>query len=161
MKHEMILASSLPAKMAATSTTASRRELRIRTDALIADGQIELVEGVERACQIMLTIGSILEAHQLDPHEGDLIEATCASIENGRAVMDKGLLVDSEVTTKCGAVMLEIAVRGMLASLGVPYDNVLAECHRARVAGEDPKVRELLEAAGLVQSRPPDAANDE
>jgi hypothetical protein len=158
MKLEITLASTLPPTNQLADSKTSRKELRVRTDALIADGQIELVQAVERCCETMLSVGAILFQRQHVPVEADLIEAITASIENARAVMDNGLLLDSESTTKCGAVMLELAVRGFLAAVGVPYDNVMVEVHRARVAGEPPKVRELLEAAGLVQ---PKAANDE
>lgn len=157
---EMRLASTLTTQDQEASKIESRRELRVRTDALIADGQMDLVQAVERSCEVMLTVGCILVRHGLQPHENDLVEASIASIENARAVMDRGLTIDSEDTENCGAVMLELAVRGLLATTGVPYDRVMVEVHRARAAGEPPKVRELLEAEGLVQPVLPEAAND-
>jgi hypothetical protein len=159
MRHELNLVQAGITQDPKAPTTAFRRALREGTDALIHDGPIDLVEVVARSCQVMLTVACTMATYGHEPQAPDFYEAAAACIENGQAVMDKGLMLQSQETINCGAVMLEITVRGMCAALGVPYDQVLAHCYEAQQAGQSPDVRALLAAAGLVRGADP-AAND-
>lgn len=145
------------------STAPLRKDLRQTTDALIHSALLvnDLPELVRLAAETMCVVATSLVRVDLDPQVPDFVEASQALIEQGRAVMDKGLLLRNSETINCGAVMLELTVRGICAALSVPYDQVLTEVHRARVAGENPAVRQILIEAGLVAAEQPAAANDD
>ena len=130
----------------------TRKELRETTDELIHSALLvnDLPELVRLSAETMCTVATALLRFEREPGVPDFVEASQALIEQGRAVMDKGLLLRSWETVQCGAVMLEMTVRGICAALSVPYDQVLIEVHRARVAGENAQVRQILIAAGLV-----------
>lgn len=136
----------------AAPTTETRRELRVTTDTLIHSGLLvnDLPELVRLSVDTMRVVAMGLLRYQREPDVPDFVEASQALIEQGRAVMDRGLLLRSWETVHCGAVMLELTVRGICAALSVPYDQVLVEVHRADLAGENPKVRPILVAAGIL-----------
>jgi hypothetical protein len=151
MQFEMDTMRASTAHDATAPVAPTRKALREATDALMNDGLAtgELVEAVTRACDVMCTVAAGLVRHGYEPGVADLVEATCASIENARAVLDKGLMLQDAATVNCGAVMVELTVRGMCAALGVPYDSALREVARASLAGEAPAIRPLLVAVGL------------
>lgn len=157
MKFELELVKGSVNPDPRTPTTPSRRDLQLATDALIADEPLDLTGVVERSCSIMLVVAKTLTTYQQDPQVPDLVEASSASIRAARLVMDRGLLMNDWDQVRCGAVMLELSVRGLCAALSVPYDRVMAEVHRAQQAGQAPQVRAILIEAGLVQE---EAAND-
>lgn len=150
MKFELDLvrASGVPD----TSANATRKELREITDELIHSALLvnDLPELVRLSAETMCIVARALVRFENDPQVPDFVEASQALIEQGRAVMDRGLMLGSPETINCGAVMLELTVRGICAALSVPYDQVLIEVHRARCAGENPLVRPILVDAGLV-----------
>ncbi len=138
-------------------TEPTRKQLREATDAVIHDALLvnDLPELVRLSAEAMCSVATALLRFELDPQVPDFVEAAQALIEDGRAVMDKGLMLRGWETTRCGAVMLEITVRGICAALSVPYDKVLAEVHRAQQAGENAgrsaaDVRAILIEAGLL-----------
>lgn len=133
-----------------------RRELRETTDALIHEALLvnDLPELVRLSGETILCVARTLARLGRDPQVPDFVEAAQASIEQGRAVMDRGLVLASPETLLCGAVMIEITCRGICAALGVPYDSLLAELQRAHVTGEAPRVREVLQAAGVIKTEP-------
>ena len=153
MKFELDLlrAGATPDPQAPTEPT--RRAVRQATDAVIFDALLvnDLPELVRLSAEAMCAVAEGLLRYELDPEVPDFVEASQALIECGRDVMDRGLLLRSWETTRCGAVMLEVTVRGICAALGVPYDRVLSEVHRAQQAGENPRVREILTEVGLLQ----------
>lgn len=109
------------------STNDSRRSLRVLSDALLqwAHGNAS-IEGLATGCgALMLDVARIVDAHDVEPDIPNFLEAIQAVVETGRAVMDKGLMIDSPETTKCGAVMMEISVRGIAAALNLPYGELL------------------------------------
>ena len=145
------------------STAPIRKELRQTTDALIHSALLvnDLPELVRLAAETMCVVATGLVRVDRDPQVPDFVEAAQAMVETGRAVMDKGLLLNSPETINCGAVMLELTVRGICAALSVPYDRVLVEVHRARGAGENPTVRQILIEAGLVATLEVDKSPNE
>lgn len=156
MKHEMNCMRPHVAHDQAAPVAPTRKALRAATDALIHDAllQADLPALVTLSCDVMREVAAGLLRHGHEPGVGDLVEGAQAMIENGRAVMDKGLMLQSAETINCGAVMIELAVRGLCAALGAPYDAALAEVVRARAAGEAPDVLGLLVGAGLVAAAP-------
>lgn len=160
MRFELELVRAAVAPDPTQRSEPSRKRLREVTDTLINDALLldDLPELVRLSAETMCTVAETLLIYEVEPDVRDLVEATQALIETARAVMDKGLLLRSWETTRCGAVMLEVAVRGLCATLSVPYDAVLAEVHRARVAGENPRVRQILIEAGLLKE-PTDEAS--
>lgn len=160
MRQELDLVRASVTPTPTQPKTASRRDLRLVTDDLIHGSLLKNdLPGLIGACALsIITVAKILASYEQEPAVESFVEAAQAHIENGRAVMDKGLTVDSWETANCGAVMIEITVRGVCACLGVPYDKILAEVHRARCAGEIPMVRELLEAEGLLKKEQPNDA---
>ncbi len=156
MKAEMDLCRASVTPDPKASTTPDRKALREATDGLIHDALLidDLPGLVQASADTMLRVAAALLRFEQDPDVADLVEATRASIENGRAVMDKGLLLGSWETVRCGAVMLELTARGLCAALSVPYDLVLAEVHRATLAGENPAIRRVLTDAGLLTPEP-------
>lgn len=153
MRFELALVRDAVAPDPGQRSDPSRKRLREVTDALIHDALLvdQLPELVRLSAETMCTVAETLLIFEIEPDVRDLVEATQALIEDSRAVMDKGLLLRSWETVRCGAVMLELVVRGLCATLSVPYDEVLAEVHRARLANENPRIREILIAAGLMK----------
>lgn len=137
-----------------------RKELREATDALIHEALLvnDLPELLRLSADTVLCTARILARLGRDPEVPDFVEGAQALIEQGRAVADRGLQLNSPETLLCGAVMLELACRGVFAALGAPYDQVLAEVDRAARVGEAPQVRPLLIASGLIKED--EAAND-
>jgi hypothetical protein len=133
MKQEMALVAATCDPTLAGN--AARKTLREQTDVLIREAlQLNSLPALAaHAGQVMLTVAQILVNAQAEPDVPDLIEATQALIEDGRAVMDRGLMIDSRETLLCGAVMLELACRGIFHALGLPYEAVLS----AVLAGVD------------------------
>lgn len=152
MKHELdLLRDSVPVD-ADARTEPTRKDLREATDELIHSGLLvnDLPELVRLSAETMCTVATALLRFEREPAVPDLVEAAQALIEQGRAVMDKGLLLRSWETVQCGAVMLELTVRGICAALSVPYDRVLTEVVQARAQGRNSAVRQILIDAGLV-----------
>lgn len=71
------------------------------------------------------------------PSIEDFREASVALIEDARAVFDRGVMVDDMATMRCGAVMLELTVRGMCAALGQDYEEAMRAVHE----GREPPIR--------------------
>ena len=141
----------------------SRKGLRETTDRLIYGALLvnDLPELVRLSAETMCVVAEALIRFDRDPGVPDFVEAAQALVEQGRAVMDRGLMLTSAETINCGAVMLELTVRGICAALSVPYDRVLVEVHRARGAGENPTVRQILIEAGLVATLEVDKSPNE
>lgn len=113
-----------------------RRKVREATDGLIHEAlrRDDMAALVRCLCQTMLTVAQALDRNQETPELPDFIEAALAHIEDGRAVMDRGLQLEMADTTRCGAVMLEITVRGICAALGIDYETAMRAVH----AGQEP-----------------------
>jgi hypothetical protein len=144
-------------------TEPTRKHLRETTDALIHGALLvnDLPELVRMSAETMCSVATALLRFEINPDVPDFVEASQALIEDGRAVMDRGLTLRSWETTRIGAVMLEIAVRGICAALSVPYDKVLPEVHRAQLAGENANVRAILIEAGLLKAEEPESVTPE
>ncbi len=153
MKYELDLVRPYAPPDPAQRSEPTRKALREVTDRLIHDALLvnDLPDLVRMSAETMCVVAEALVRYEQDPQVIDFVEAAQALIETGRGVMDKGLLLRSWETTNCGAVMLEITVRGLCAALSVPYDKVLGEVHRARVAGENAAIRPILVEAGLLK----------
>lgn len=160
MKMELDLVRATLTPNPKTPTTPSRRDLQLATDALIAGEPLDLTGVVEQCCSIMLVVARTLAQYEQDPQVPDLVTGSSESIRAARSVMDRGLLLNDWEQVRCGAVMLELSVRGLCAALSVPYDRVLAEVHQAQQAGHPAGVRSILIEAGLVKPDRPEAAND-
>lgn len=145
----------------AAPTAPTRKEIREVTDQLLHDALLvnDLPELVLLSAETMCTVATALIRFDKDPTVPDFVEAAQALIEQGRAVMDKGLMLRSPETINCGAVMLELTVRGICAALSVPYDEVLTEVVRAREQDRNPEVRRILVKAGLVKENDDEATN--
>ena len=85
-------------------------------------------------CRAMLDVAHAVDDHDAEPDVEDFVEAAIAHIENGRSVIDKGLTIDDMPTIKCGAVMLEITVRGICAALSISYEDAMRAVHEGREA---------------------------
>ena len=155
---DLIRASVPPEPTARTEPT--RKHLREATDAVIHDALLvnDLPELVRLSAEAMHSVATALLRYEVDPQVPDFVEAAQALIEDGRAVMDRGLMINNWETVGFGAVMLEIAIRGIFAALNVPYDKVLAEVHRAAQAGDNAAVRAILIEAGLLKGETTDEA---
>lgn len=161
MRQELDLVRASVTPTPTQPKTASRRDLRLVTDDLIHGSLLKNdLPGLIGACALsIITVAKILASYEQEPAVESFVEAAQAHIENGRAVMDKGLTVDSWETANCGAVMIEITVRGVCACLGVPYDLALAEALRAQQDGTAPDIRRVLTEAGILKETPDEAAN--
>ena len=139
----------------------TRKELREATDQLIHSALLvnDLPELVRLSAETMCTVATALLRFEREPGVPDFVEAAQALIEQGRSVMDKGLMLRSPETINCGAVMLELTVRGICAALSVPYDEVLREVAQARAQERNAEVRSILVKAGLVKENEDEAAN--
>jgi hypothetical protein len=115
-------------------TTPSRKRIRESTDAVIHEAlkRDDMPALIRTMCTVMLEVAQTLDIHDEEPDVADLVEAAQALIEAGRAVMDRGLQLQSWETTKCGAVMLELTVRGMFAACSIPYDEALLAVYEGR-----------------------------
>lgn len=135
-------------------TEPSRKVLRETTDTLIHGALLvnDLPELVRLSAETMVCTATVLLRYAQEPDVPDLVEAAQALIEDSRTVMDRGLMLKDWATTRTGAVMLELTVRGICAALSVPYDAVLAEVHRAQRAGENAAIRPILVKAGLLKA---------
>lgn len=154
MKAEMDIVRADIVADAKEPTTATRRALREATDAIIHDALLtnELPSLLQMSAECMIVVAGCMVSYEQDPGVPDFVEGAQACIECARAVIDKGLMLNSWETVRCGAVMLELTCRGIFAALGAPYDQVLAECYRARKAGENPGIRALLTEHGLMKN---------
>lgn len=147
-------------------TEPARKAIRVVTDRMLHDAlRVDDLPGlVTLAAETMCVVAETLLAFGIEPDVADLVEAAQALVEDSRAVMDRGLLLRSFETVRCGAVMMELTVRGLCATLSVPYDAVLVEVRRAGLAGEAPAVRPILIAAGLLAApevdRSPESPGD-
>ena len=160
MRFELdLLRDTVPAD-ADARTEPARKALREATDAIIHDALMidDLPALVRLSAEAMLTVAASLLQYSVEPDVRDLVDAAQALIEDSRAVMDRGLMLRSWETVRCGAVMMELTVRGLCAALSVPYDAVLREVHRAQRAGEIPAVRQVLVDAGLITREAGDEA---
>lgn len=135
-------------------TEPSRKTLREATDLLIHNALLvnDLPELVRLSAETMADVATILVRYARDPQVPDFVEASRALLVEARDVMDRGLMLRSFELVDCGAVMLEIVVRGICAALSVPYDKVMLEMKRARDAGENPEIRRILTDAGLLKA---------
>lgn len=113
-----------------------RREVRQATDHVMreADTLSALLSG---CCVTMLAVARGLERCAQEPSIGDFREASVALIEDARAVFDRGVMVDDMETMRCGAVMMELVMRGMFAALGQDYEASMRAVHE----GREPPVR--------------------
>ncbi len=152
VKHELDLLRGSVAHEPTAPVAPTRKAVREATDALIHDALLrdDLPALVATSATVMCAVATALLRHGHEPDVADLVEGTQALIESGRDVLDRGLMLQSAETIKCGSVMLELAVRGLCAALSVPYDAALAEVVQARAAGQSPDVRPLLAEAGLL-----------
>jgi hypothetical protein len=152
---ELVRASITPAAPG-EAVNQTRKALREVTDGLIHNALLlnDLPELVRMSAETMVCVATALARYEQNPEVPDFVEATKTLIEGGRGVMDRGLMLGDWPTANCGAVMLEIAVRGICAALSIPYDKVLAEVHRAQQAGENANVRAILVEAGLLKPPP-------
>lgn len=132
MKFEQDLVGREPVPLGRVPTTEARRDVRVITDALIFDAlrANKIPPLVGACCDTMLTLARALNRHGIDPEVPDFIEAAVALIEDARTVFDAGMRVDDMGRAKIGAVMLEVAVRGICAALSIDYENHM----RARLA---------------------------
>lgn len=130
-------------------TTAHRKELREVTDAIINEAlpSNDLTLLVYLSCEAILEVARCLDDMSEEPQLLDFVMAASEHLQNARATMDRGLLLQDWETVRRGAVMMELTVRGVCAALSVPYEEVLAT---ARVSGYEP-VRGVLRRAGLVK----------
>jgi hypothetical protein len=154
MRFELsLVAESAGAIADKRDATPARKALREATDDLIHNALLidDLPELVTLSARAMLQVATTLYQRELEPDVQDLVQATQALIEDSRTVMDRGLMLHDQPTAQCGAVMVELVIRGLCATLSVPYDDVLREVHRAQLAGENPMVRPILERAGLLK----------
>lgn len=152
MRYELDLVRASVIAAPGENVNPSRKALRETTDAVIHDALLvnDLPELIRLTAETMICVATTLACYEQSPEVPDFVEAAQAMIEAGRAVMDRGLMLQDWPTTNCGAVMLELTVRGICAALGAPYDRVLAEVHRAQLAGENANVRSILTEAGLL-----------
>ncbi len=139
-----------------TDTQATRREIRQITDQVIHDALLvnDLPELVRLSAETMGTVARGLLRFDRDPQVPDFVEAAKALLEVSRAIIDKSLLLRQWEEFAYSAVMIEIVVRGICASLGIPYDDVLRETAQARKDGRNADVRSILIAAGLLSTEP-------
>jgi hypothetical protein len=128
-------------------TTSIRKGLRNITDDLIHQALMNdsMVDACTGMCLTMLVVAKFSYALRSIPDVRDFVEASQALIEDARSVADKGLMLHSHETTRCGAVMMEIVVRGMCAALSLPYDKLLAAVN----ANED--IRPILIESGHIR----------
>lgn len=137
------------------SVSASRREVREATDFVMREAleSNDLATLAAAAARLMLTTATVVDRHGIEPDVTDLIEAMRALVEDSRAVLDRGLMIDAHATARCGAVMVELAVRGLCAALNFPYGDLLAAVH----AGEN--VAAVLVKSGHISAEKcPDSA---
>lgn len=136
------------------NSTGPRKALREATDALIHDALLidDLTALVRMNCEAMLVVATTLVQYEAEPEVVDMVAAARTLIEGARGVMDRGLQLGDPETLKCGAVMIELTVRGMCAALSVPYDDAMLECYRAQQAGENPVLRPMLVEAGCLKA---------
>lgn len=129
-------------------TVASRRAVRELSDFVIHDAlrRDDLPGLAVSLAKLMLGVAAVIDRYDVEPHVGDFVEAATALIEDARTVMDRGLTIQDWNTVKCGAVMLEITVRGIAAALNFPYSSLL------EVAQNGGDARAVLVASGHLEA---------
>lgn len=145
-------------------TTAMRRAIREITDAAIHEGLLlnDLPGLSSTLTTAMLAVAEGLVHHNQNPTVENFVEAVQALLEEARTVIDRGLLLSDWPQVLRGAVMLEVVARGATTCVGIPYEDVLREIHRANCAGESADVVGVLKRAGLIFNlQPRDEAPDE
>jgi hypothetical protein len=136
-----------------TDTQATRREIRETTDALIHDALLvnDLPELVRLSAESIGAVARALLRYNREPQVPDFVEAAKALLETSRSVIDKTLLLRQWDEFAYASVMVEIVVRGVCASLSIPYDEVLREVAAARKEERNADVRGILVRAGLIK----------
>lgn len=116
-----------------------RRSLREVTDetirtALLANSRPALSRA---SAQTMLTVASTLLCLRLEePQLEDFVVAARELVELARKSMDRGLQTADGAGTVTGAVMLEIAARGICACVSIPYEEAF-RAEVVRFSGEE------------------------
>lgn len=131
MKFEQDLVGREPIPLGRVPSTEARRDVRVITDAFIFDAlrANQMQPLLDGACDTMLTLARALNRHSIEAEVPDFMEAAVALIEDARTVFDAGMRVDDHDRAKIGAVMLELAVRGILAALDKPYYELMKARH--------------------------------
>lgn len=130
MKFELELIRSGP-RVEFASRQDARKELRLATDALIHDAlkKNDIKHFYIEAGRAMLTVARICDQYRFEPELVDAVEGGVALIEQGRAVLDRGLTINSHETSVIGIVMMGFAIRGICESFHVPYEALLKAVH--------------------------------
>lgn len=112
-------------------TNSVRRGLRNMTDnmvleALHSDSPVDLQEGIGT---VMLVVAEAAWRLRIEPDVSDFVEASQALIEDARAVLDKGLMINDVPKTTVGIVMIEIVMRGIASCLNpeITYDAAIRD----------------------------------
>lgn len=108
-----------------------RAVIRQATDAFILEGLRvgDVPKVATAAAASMLNVASVLVFAGLNPTIDDFVDGSAALIEAARAVIDRGLMLRDAATVMQGACMIEQAVRGACACLGIAYEAVLPLVH--------------------------------
>lgn len=101
----------------------------------------------------MLCVASAVAVLGADPDENDLVAAAMAAIAEAFNALDKALLLNNWDGASAAAVQVELVLRGLAATLGLPYAALLQS---AAACADDParrgdEVRALLRASGLAR----------
>ena len=111
------------------STPELRKGLREASDGLMFFAlRRDSVAAVATHCATtMLQSARILDERGENPDVADLINGCCALIVEGRDMMDRALMVEDGEQLRGAAVILEITIRGILATIlgSVPYESLM------------------------------------
>lgn len=103
---------------------------------------LPVAEGLSR---VMLVVAAIVDMFDAEPDIADFVVAAMRSIDNAQSILDRGLMIHNWEEVRQGSVMMEIAVRGVCAALGIPYNSVL------EAVWTGGSVHEILKQHGLVK----------
>lgn len=114
----------------APPTTAElRKEMREASDGLMFYAlRRDSIAAVATHCATtMLQVARTLDERGETPDVPDLVDGCCALIVEGRDMMDRALLLQDGAQVRGAAVVMEITIRGILATLlgAVPYEALM------------------------------------
>jgi hypothetical protein len=104
---------------------------RVIHEALMTSNLTGLASGLGST---MLDVATGLGHMRMEPEVNDFVTAAKELIEDARIPWDKGLKQMEFDDVRISAVMMEIVVRGIFSTLNLPYQQVIDELHRARMA---------------------------
>ena len=125
-----------------------RKQLNEAAHALVHDAvlQNDLPALAEKLAEMMLTTARTLMVAKVEPDLENFVYAAAEVVANARKAIDDALRFDNKDDLKLGAVMMEIVLKGIAATLNLPLEKLMREVLLAETCGSEPDISGILEA---------------